>query len=461
MAVENTKIKIISAGGKQYEIDAKTWNGLSPSAKQDKLTSGSNIKTINDESILGAGNIKIDGVYVWDITPLSITSGKNQAIGVTANILKEVYNNYLEGKPIYIYDGIGILPTFVDVSVLYTNDICIYPYTVVNDYSNYNMHSIYSFDKDILYYDDDTVVYLGCSGTLNKTIFAEPFLLHNSEDVDTTTIPFTCGYDNKLGNCYIHTITYGGGETFKKQFAHQLQSESIYTRTFDSDVWSDWIEITSPSYFTIRNYFTCSTSATTAKKTISSPGNRTLSSLNEGDRIWVNFSKGNSYMGKCTAKILNIANIDLCLNGQSGNSNDINTYTCGIKFNPGVYELIYLKDSSGTAKLHFTGNNYIDYTVSEYRKNPYINVVATATAAQLNYTLASNIHTVFDIKNATILNVSCNGDCSFEFETGENTLTFGTPNTWKWANGVSPIIKTGKKYHVSVVNNCAVIVEFS
>ena len=47
------KINKVSVGGKEYQIEDTT--------KQEKLVSGTNIKTINGQSILGNGDITIEG----------------------------------------------------------------------------------------------------------------------------------------------------------------------------------------------------------------------------------------------------------------------------------------------------------------------------------------------------------------------------------------------------------------
>ena len=44
-----------------YDADLTSWAAIAPSAKQDTLVSGTNIKTINSTSILGEGNIVIEG----------------------------------------------------------------------------------------------------------------------------------------------------------------------------------------------------------------------------------------------------------------------------------------------------------------------------------------------------------------------------------------------------------------
>lgn len=61
---------VISLGDETFEVVKKdyidnsfTSINQSLNSKQQQLESGSNIKTINNESLLGAGNISIDGAW--------------------------------------------------------------------------------------------------------------------------------------------------------------------------------------------------------------------------------------------------------------------------------------------------------------------------------------------------------------------------------------------------------------
>ena len=60
---------------------------------------------------------------------------------------------------------------------------------------------------------------------------------------------------------------------------------------------------------------------------------------------------------------------------------------------------------------------------------------------------------------ATPTNVP-NAEYSCEFTAASSGCAFTYPSAWKWANGTAPTINASKTYHVSVVNNCAVIAEF-
>lgn len=58
-----------------YDADLTAWSGVSTSAKQDTLVSGTNIKTINGTTVLGSGNIVIStGSGATATAPLTLTS---------------------------------------------------------------------------------------------------------------------------------------------------------------------------------------------------------------------------------------------------------------------------------------------------------------------------------------------------------------------------------------------------
>ena len=77
-----------------------TQNKTGIATKQDKLISGTNIKTINGESILGSGNITINGSSggseYFDIHPTNITSTPNN--NLEFNITESEYNEILTNK---------------------------------------------------------------------------------------------------------------------------------------------------------------------------------------------------------------------------------------------------------------------------------------------------------------------------------------------------------------------------
>ena len=55
-----------------YDADLAAWAGIAPSTKQDALVSGTNIKTVNGISLLGAGNLVTDPGTVTAVAALNI-----------------------------------------------------------------------------------------------------------------------------------------------------------------------------------------------------------------------------------------------------------------------------------------------------------------------------------------------------------------------------------------------------
>lgn len=63
-AVEN---KIPSAASSSNQLADKAFVSSSLSSKQDALVSGTNIKTVNNQSILGSGNLTAGDVFLGDV----------------------------------------------------------------------------------------------------------------------------------------------------------------------------------------------------------------------------------------------------------------------------------------------------------------------------------------------------------------------------------------------------------
>ena len=82
-------IKQIQIGENKHDIDATYWGGKTIGEKQDTLVSGSNIKTIGGEDILGDGNIKLK-VFVGTQAEYDEEIAKdNIAIGALVVILDD------------------------------------------------------------------------------------------------------------------------------------------------------------------------------------------------------------------------------------------------------------------------------------------------------------------------------------------------------------------------------------
>ena len=120
------------------ETSGATQISTALASKQDTLESGTNIKTINNESILGSGNIDIQGggVDVVQTTGTSTTDVMSQN-AVTSNFIYEINLNYMlngrytlalqsKGKNLFIpymtINGEKVLSTN-DLSVIETSAI--------------------------------------------------------------------------------------------------------------------------------------------------------------------------------------------------------------------------------------------------------------------------------------------------------------------------------------------------
>ena len=90
--------------------------------------------------------------YVWDISVLPIASDET----VQASIVKPIIINYLNGVPVYIYDGINITPAVVSS----TNDEWVIESVLVNDVMN---AYYFSCQYNVLDISDDTEIHLTCS----------------------------------------------------------------------------------------------------------------------------------------------------------------------------------------------------------------------------------------------------------------------------------------------------------
>ena len=141
-------------------------------------------------------------------------------------------------------------------------------------------------------------------------------------------------------------------------------------------------------------------------------------------------------------------------------------------------------DAKSWVLLDFYGNfltgNYTAFTANEIRwyqfdgtyfrcinrSMDYLDLSTNSTTG--NFSLLGGVHQNFGER--TTLSVIEGGgsysnhfkkEYSFEFISSGNGTTFTYPTSWKWANGNLPVIEPNKTYHISVVNECAVIVSFS
>ena len=222
-----------------------------------------------------------------------------------------------------------------------------------------------------------------------------------------------------FSNDYI--IPVGVPESFYAKRAEVLQT----SRTINGVYFNGSSSIT--------NYTTCRTAADTAAKTASLPG----LTLTTGARVSINFTNANT----ATSMTLNI------------NST-------------GAKSVIY-RGSANTPYLSRGTYDFI-YTGSEWEllSTKGINKFTINRAVYTGVVYPDSFIRFYYSTGVTTLNVSSTAmtsefaEYSFEFNSGSTPTVFTYPSTWKWANGTAPTINASKTYHVSVVNNCAVIAEF-
>lgn len=184
----------------------------------------------------------------------------------------------------------------------------------------------------------------------------------------------------------------------------------------------------------ITNYTTCSTAAATIAKTASLTG---LTTLTTGTRVSINFTNGNT----AASMTLNVSSTGAKTVNYRGGS--ITPY-----LSSGTYDFIY----TGSAWELLSTKGIHKFTMNSAS---YTGVVYPDSFIRFYYSTGV---TTLNISSTTM--ASEFAEYSFEFNSGSTPTVFTYPSTWKWANGTAPTINSDKIYHVSVVNNCAVIAEF-
>ena len=102
----------------------KTETDTLVNAKQDTLVSGTNIKTINNNSLLGSGNISISASGTVDsaLDTTSTNPVQNQAIATEINSLNNSITNLVQIQ--YIESGVKSINNGANVSVQHTVTAC-------------------------------------------------------------------------------------------------------------------------------------------------------------------------------------------------------------------------------------------------------------------------------------------------------------------------------------------------
>jgi hypothetical protein len=129
------------------------------------------LKTINGQSLLGSGDIvtsNTENIYIWDISNIfgkniDVQINSEISIGLNdkdiSNYVFPVYKNYLDRKPIYVFNGDNESPIILPAIVSIIEDIFnIYVYTTSKD-TNYNqIYGTYSFSIEDLLDDGNMIV---------------------------------------------------------------------------------------------------------------------------------------------------------------------------------------------------------------------------------------------------------------------------------------------------------------
>lgn len=131
----------------RLNIYSKEQTDTKLSSKQDRLVSGTNIKTINNQSLLGAGNIKIDGGSP-KYRNLTINPNVNQPINLNVNsvIIGYCHQTTFTITGYSINENAGIDVNITNPSVaFYTDDIEGSSTTVYNNESEFLYLTIIDF----------------------------------------------------------------------------------------------------------------------------------------------------------------------------------------------------------------------------------------------------------------------------------------------------------------------------
>lgn len=222
-----------------------------------------------------------------------------------------------------------------------------------------------------------------------------------------------------FSNDYI--VPVGAYESFYAKKAEVLQT----SRTINGVYFNGSSSIT--------NYTTCSTAADTAAKTASLPG----LTLTTGARVSINFTNGNT----AASMTLNVSSTGAKTVNYRGGS--ITPY-----LSSGTYDFIY----TGSAWELLSTKGIHKFTMNSAS---YTGVVYPDSFIRFYYSTGV---TTLNVSSTTMS--SAFAEYSFEFNSGSTPTVFTYPSAWKWANGTAPTINANKTYHVSVINNCAVIAEF-
>lgn len=185
--------------------------------KQSSLVSGSNIKTLNNQSLLGAGNISIK-------SGLTLTAPTSYYAFSTKGFLNQVFAAAVDGTRFLIVYGEGDrtkarVGTVVGSTITYGNAIDLATSDYANDYaslivSEYNANKAYFISRSLI-----------CTITINGTVLTHQThtaSLNGSSagvgihavEISATRMLVAAVYNNNSANIYNVTLTSGAISAF-------------------------------------------------------------------------------------------------------------------------------------------------------------------------------------------------------------------------------------------------------
>lgn len=199
----------LSGDGTKFLSDNGTYKEIDLSSKQDTLVSGTNIKTINNQSLLGNGNIDISAgdskVYVFELSKyITSLSGEQRFTGTIPDEAYTALNDALTDNKLILghilVDGISALVPLTiftpdDTSLCLTGNLYGRPVVMLINSSSkeytayYNAESIEANDSTVTVSPllDEMIVIFSRSPHTLSAINVESYMIHFRLDVQTSS----------------------------------------------------------------------------------------------------------------------------------------------------------------------------------------------------------------------------------------------------------------------------------
>lgn len=402
--------------------------------KMDTLISGTNIKTINGESILGSGDITIDGgakVYELDLT------GRGNLEGYITeeewNIIKtsdriKIITDWFSTEIVQLYSPLlvlgGDVAAFASLMGIQGGVTTSYIFTGANTTEG----SPYSYYIGEAYIPTKTSELENDSSFITSEDVAAVALSGSYNDLqDTPAIPSAVTESTVSGWGFTKNAgTYSKPSTGipKSDLASSVQTSlgkadtalQSYTEQYKGTITGVSANGTSIATSGTANIPAASTSKYGVTKLNSSTSSTSTTEAATPSAVKSAYDLANSYKGTVTS-----VKVDNVSKSQSS----------------GVVDLGYINKQLSTS------------TSSSMTLTPNIYYRNTSTSlSTLTITLGS-------ASNSNIIN-----EYFVEFTTRSAGTTVSLPSTIKWANGEAPTFEASTTYQISIVNNLGVVTKF-